>query len=576
MVTLIKQIIPPLTKSLTATLKSTLLMLLLALSLPVLAKGITVETERQTVEFGDIITLNVTADFQVITGQLDLTLLEKDFEVLGSQRSNNIQMVNGDFQSSTSWLIQLLPKREGKLTIPPFEFDDIKSSAFELNVTPLQVQHSGTALQPFFLESTVDETNPYIQQQVIYTLRFYHQGRYVDGMLRPPKFEKVILEPLKEQAVYQKQIQGSNYTVYEWIYALYPQSSGEINIEPPMFNGRIQYAGRLKQVKEFAKEITLEVKPEPISFAQQTTNSWLPTKSLTLEQAWKQPNPDQIQVGDTLTQTITMNVQGLKASQLPNLGLPAKTEYKIYPEKPLESEQPSAVGINSVKTFKRSIIPTEAGDLTLPEQVIHWWNTDTDQLEKTVVPAKTFNVTAPIVNPQDPTDCVLPSQALTTTPTDDKTGLNKSVSTIWIGLSVLFGILWITTSVLFVRQKQRLDSLKEAKNRALIESETQTRQKQQASSNIETLCKLPPDALYPALKTWLKEQYQIQHFSELNSPKLQQLIQQLEASLYNQATPEASLSEQLAEALKQFQLDRPKQADLLKSKESKLATLYKR
>ena len=285
----------------------------------VFANSITVESDRQTVEFGDIVTLKITADFQVITGQLDLSKLDDQFEVLGSQRSNNLQMVNGDFKSSTTWLVRLLPKQEGQLLIPPFEFENVTSQPYAINVTPLKVQHSGTALQPYFLESSVDTADPYIQEQVIYTLRFYHQGRYVDGMIRPPKFDKMMLETLKDQAVYQKQILGKNFTVYEWVYALYPQSSGKIVIDPPMFNGRIQYAGQLRSVKEFAKAIELDVQIEPPSFAEQSNNSWMPTQSLTLTDEWTQPTGDVIRIGDTLTQTITMKVQGLKASQLLNL-----------------------------------------------------------------------------------------------------------------------------------------------------------------------------------------------------------------------------------------------------------------
>lgn len=570
--------------------KNTLLTLLLIVTAPVFAKTITVETERQTVEYGDIVTLNITADFQVITGQLDLTPLEAQFELLGTQRSNNIQLVNGDFQSSTSWLVQLLPKQEGELTIPPFEFEGIQSEPYTLTVKPLQVQHNGPALKPFFLESTVDEINPYIQQQVIYTLRFYHQGRYVDGMLRPPKFDKVMLEPLKEQAVYQKQIQGKNYTVYEWLYALFPQSSGEINIEPPLFNGRIQYAGQLRQVKEFAKAINLNVKAEPASYRERVAssgqNSWLPTQSLTLNESWKQPNTDEIQVGDTLTQTVSMSVAGLKINQLPNLTLPAQIEYKVYPDKPVDSEQASATGIRSVKTFNRSIIPTQPGTLTLPEQVVYWWNTNTNQLDKTVLPSKTLNVKAAVSAQQNQADCTLPSQDLTATPTGQSTGLQEGVSNVWVGLSLLFGLLAIAASVLFIRERAHVTALKNHIKAALTESEKQKEQAQQAWQDIDELCKLPPAELYPALKTWLKTRHKIQHFSELNQPHLQRLIQQLEAALYNRSTLDSSLPEQLAEALKQFELSRQtkraKPAGLLGSKpaknptESKLASLYKR
>lgn len=538
------------------------------------ANSITVESDRQTVEFGDIVTLKITADFQVITGQLDLSKLNDQFEVLGSQRSNNLQMVNGDFKSSTTWLVQLLPKQEGQLVIPPFEFENVTSQPYPLTVTPLKVQHSGTALQPYFLESSVDTADPYIQEQVIYTLRFYHQGRYVDGMIRPPKFDNLMLETLKDQAVYQKQILGKNFTVYEWVYALYPQSSGKIVIDPPMFNGRIQYAGQLRSIKEFAKAIELDVQVEPSSFSEQSSNSWLPTQSLSLTDEWTQPTGDSIRIGDTLTQTITMNVQGLKTNQLPNLTLPSQSNYKVYPEKPISQEQPSTTGINSLKQFKRSIIPTKAGSLTIPEQVVYWWNTQTNQIEQTILPAKTFGIKGDLVEQQNLVDCTLPSQSLTATPGDGADGLKGSVSSVWPWLTALFAALWLATTAVFIRQKRQPKVA--AMDPQQIAEENAQRQTQQAWSDIDSLCQLPPQTLYPELKKWLKKQYQIQHFSELNNPQLQTLIQQLEASLYSESPLDNQVIKQLAEALKTLEQTNPAGLSKSKQADSKLATLYKR
>ncbi len=533
------------------------------------SKTVTVETDRQTVEFGDIVTLKITADFQVTTGQLDLTQLKDQFEVLGTQRSNNIQMVNGNFQSSTSWIIQLLPQQQGELIIPPFVLENVKSQPYSLKVTPIQVQHKGTSLRPFFLESSIDQPKPYIQQQVIYTLRFYHQGRYVDGLIRPPKFEKMLIEELKEQSVYQKKIQGKSYTVYEWIYALYPQSSGQIKIDPPMFNGRIQYAGRLKQVKEFAKGITLAVKAEPSSFDKESSNSWLPAKSVTLTENWTQPVTDKIRIGDTLTQVVTMNVIGQKANQLPNLKLLSQLNYKVYPEKPNSAETKTASGINSVKQFKRSIIVTKAGSITLPEQVLYWWNTQTNKLEKTTLPAKTFEVEAALIEQQSLVDCTLPTHDLQATP-GGLQSIQGNVSSIWQWLSALFAVLWLATLAWLIKQRQQQHKRPQT---AMVNETVSISENSQAWSDLDSICELPAKALYPAIKQWLKNEYDIQHFGQLEDQPLQHLLQQLEAGLYSSAELDSQLTEQLCQQLKSLQ-----QTGLAKQQQSdsKLKSLYAR
>ncbi|MBD3777621.1 MAG: BatD family protein, partial [Thiotrichales bacterium] len=108
-------------------LKWLLTALTLLLSQTLWANSVTVQTDRQQVEMGDIVTLTIDADFQSRLGQPDLSALQDQFELLGSQRSSNIQIVNGDFQTSTRWLVQLLPKQAGELMIPPIDIDGVKS-----------------------------------------------------------------------------------------------------------------------------------------------------------------------------------------------------------------------------------------------------------------------------------------------------------------------------------------------------------------------------------------------------------------------------------------------------------------
>ncbi|MEA3404876.1 MAG: BatD family protein [Pseudomonadota bacterium] len=560
----------------TGLLKTVALSLLFAVSMAFSvhgwAKALSVETDRQTVEFGDIVTLKITADFQVTSDQLNLDKLKDQFDVLGTQRSNNIQMVNGNFQSSTSWIIQLLPQQEGELIIPPFELENIKSQPYSITVTPIKVEHQGSALRPFFLESGIDQDKPYIQEQVIYTLRFYHQGRYVDGLIRPPKFDKMLVEELKEQSVYQKKIQGKSYTVYEWIYALYPQSSGQIHIDPPVFNGRIQYAGRLKQVKEFAKAISLNVQAEPANYSQQATNSWLPAKLVSLEEEWSLPTGPEIRVGDTLTQVVTMNVEGQKANQLPNIKLLSQTDFKVYPEKPASGESKSDRGIVSVKQFKRSIIATQAGTLTLPEQVVYWWNTQTNQLDKTVLPAKTFQIEAAMIEQQNLVDCTLPTHDLKATPNDGLKMTEGSVSSIWQWLTALFAVLWLATLGIWYKQKQQTST---SVMTTTEEVETAAEKSQQAWSSLDLMAKLPVNELYPAIKQWLKTEHQITHFSQLNQPELQSLIQQIEASLYHESELDNQTIQSLIEQLKRYHQQQSGESQS-KAKDSKLSNLYAR
>jgi hypothetical protein len=526
------------------TLLTTLACMLLSVSLPLWANSVTVQTDRQQVEMGDIVTLTIDADFQSRLGQPDLSALQDQFELLGSQRSSNIQIVNGDFQTSTRWLVQLLPKQAGELMIPPIDIDGVKSQAYQLSVKPLASPLQQGALPPFFLKAEVSPPEPYVQQQVLYTLRFYYQGRYVDGAIRPPQFDNALVQLLRDGEVFNKQIQGQSYTVYEWIYALYPQKSGDLNVSTPSFNGRIQYQGRLKQIQENANDLTLKVKPVAADFTRQAHNAWLPAKRLALKQEWTLP--DEIHVGDSLTQTLTLQADGLMASQLPTLDFSVGDDFKVYPDQPSSDQKASPQGVMGAKQLKRALIPTQAGELHIPAQTFHWWNTQTDRLESITLEAKTLTVLPAKNNPAALTPQAANPLAAATQPSVPDTSADRGF---WPWLSAVFAALWLLTLGLWWQARRQGQNLAEAQQSNAQKSSKKT---QQAGSDLATLCVLPPQTLYAELKRWLQRQHRINAFSELQDAQLIESVRRLEAHLYHAQDWSETERTELCEALKAF------------------------
>lgn len=529
--------------SLYPPLKWLLSVLALLLSQSAWANSVTLEADRQQVEMGDIVTLTIDADFQSRLAQPDFSVLQDQFELLGSQRSSNIQIVNGDFKTRTRWLVQLLPKQAGELMIPPIDIDGVQTQPYSLNVKPLSAPLQG-ALPAFFLQADVSSNRPYVQQQVLYTLRFYYQGRYIDGAIRPPEFGNALVQLLRDGDVFNKQIQGQSYTVYEWVYALYPQQSGALNITTPSFNGRIQFQGRLKQLQETANALSLQVKPQTALFSEQARNAWLPAKRLALKQEWNLPN--QIHVGDSLTQTLTLQAEGLLASQLPTLDFSVGDNFKVYPDQPTSEQKVETSGVISAKQLKRALIATRAGQLTIPQQTFHWWNTQTDRLESIVLPAKTLTVLPAKNHPATLAPQAANPLVAATPPTIPDASSDKGL---WPWLSALFAVLWLLTLGLWWQARRQGQTLKEAQQHS---AQTSTEKTQQAGSDIATLCALPPQALYAELKRWLQRQHRIHAFSELQNNPLLDAIRRLEAHLYHAKDWSETERTELCEALKAF------------------------
>lgn len=558
-----------------------LLIVLLTLPLWVFAKNLDVFTDRQTVELGDIITLTIRADFQTRNSQLNLDNLKDQFEILGRQQSNQISIINGSFNSSTQWKITLLPKQEGDLIVPPLHIEGVQSAPYKIKVRPAP-KKSITTMGNYFLESSLNKQQAYVQEEVLYRLKFYFLGAF-QGNIRPPVFENSLTTTIKEQAVYGKNINGKNYTVYEWLYAFYPQKSGAIVIKGPIFSGIQQYRNRQKGVQEVAKDQTLAVLPEPIQKKANPNALWLPAKSLTLSETLANTQQKTLHIGDSLIRTLTLTATGLRTSQLPEIKTENQASFKVYSDQPVIEETLLDSGVRSVQQTKQTIIFTQAGKVTLPEQRLSWFNTETQTMETAVIKARQLTI-LPALNASANT----PSQPTQTPNTTVLSGMNNvtppivsretpETSFVWPLITSLLGFAWFITLILWRKQTQKLKAqLQQLETNDSPNRDSFTAPLKQTSTaafcNSSTMPE--PSEFYKQLKKYLKENHSIESLSDLENTDLKQGIYQLEEHLFSNAELPDGLLETLCKQLKEVaKYSPPSQKKGQKGKQ--LASLYK-
>lgn len=540
---------------------------------PAWSKTLVAQVDQIEIEMGDIISLRVVADFQNYSETPDFDSLKDQFEVLGTQRSSNMQIINGQYSSTTEWLAQLTPKKGGELRIPSFKVEDTRSAPITINV--VQAKAYGTKNSVTFIEAELNKTQAFVQEEVLYTLRFFHLGRLVDGSIRPPLFDSALVKQLKNQQTYQKRINGQIYDVFEWRYAFYPQHSGELTIEPQDFTGRLQLEGQIRSIHDFSPQLTITVNPKPDSFP--ANQSWLPASKVVLQESWQAANQLQsdLHVGDNLTRTLKLQVAGQLASQLPSLSFENQTGLQIYPDQAKTHEEATTDGYRSEKLFKMAIIPTQVGPITLPEITLNWWNTTTNSLETLTLPAKTLDVlpslNAAIPLAQAPVVSSLPSALPTDTVSDSpalRSLTNSSIAYPIIGL----GVLSLIALAGWLLQWRTTQQLKRQLTQLNLSNLNETHQS--ASSGIENpnpaLCAQPqtPDAFYRQLHQHLKTQPDWQ-----NNPILLEQVTQLKTHLFK--TPDNPLPKhwqnELCEQLKRLS---PKTSAKNPKMAPQLQTLY--
>ena len=95
--------------------------------------AVTSQVDRKNLQQGEtfLLVLNITGSD---ASSIDLSPLEKDFEVLGRNHRSNTSIINGDLKRSTKLLITLAPKASGTLEVPVLTVAGEQSQPITINV----------------------------------------------------------------------------------------------------------------------------------------------------------------------------------------------------------------------------------------------------------------------------------------------------------------------------------------------------------------------------------------------------------------------------------------------------------
>lgn len=480
---------------LTAHYKLFIAIFLLLVGMNAFAANFVASTDRSSIVEGETFNLLLTLSDLKTSGSPNLSELEKHFEILGEQQTEQISMVGGLNKRSIQWIITLLPKQNGKLSIPSIRLGPYQSQPVTINVLAAKNTNDAGPARNVFLESSANPKYPYVQSQVIYTVKLFFSVNLANAALSDPQASDAIVTRLGNDINYQVKRNGRYYQVIERRYAIFPQKSGTLDIQPPTLTGIIQdtapdsQLGALfnvsgRPIRLLAPAVAINTRSKPAN-AQQ--NWWLPAERVTINEDWSS-SPPSFRVGEPITRTITIQATGLTAAQLPQI-MPAKLAgFKLYPNQPELRTHTSGDNIRGQRIEKIAMIPLHEGKLTLPPVTLHWWNTITNKPATTTLPGKTITVLPALTRPA--TTNSASSTATTVTETSNSTftptkrgffaHLRQQQSIYWFSLSSIFAILWLFTVAAWWRlhkiiqgrdaaakqtRKQRLENLRSAQKR---------------------------------------------------------------------------------------------------------------
>lgn len=478
-------------------------LLLFAWSSVSLAATATVDRNPVSINEDFRLTVEVSGD---ANSDPDFSVLDKDFEVLGSSQGQQFQFINGQSSHTRQWTLTLMAKNTGELTIPPITVGQEKTEAIGLQVLPADAVNSRSDTAQagqqnnLMIEVVSSAEEVYVNSQFILSVRIMSRIPIVAAELSNPEPAgvPVIMDVIGEDRNYTTTVNGQRYEVVERSYAISPQEAGGLSIPPLLFQARVQTRSsdpfdifsRGNDIRRMRSEpVQVKVLPAPDMPAGQY---WLPVEQLTLAQAWSE-DAKTMEVGQPVTRTVSMIAVGIGDKQLPDFPEATIPGVGIYPDR---AELTSRVGKNGVTSSKRqdiTYIPSRPGNYALPTIEIPWWDTVEKQWKTASLPGKTITVAAAAGKPASTPAAQQVSLDNDAGPEQEATGgptlalSSQSVAMIdnpFFWTTIFFAAAWLATVFMAMRRRTpRAQDTQAQKNVSAIRPKVSVSRIRQAYEN---------------------------------------------------------------------------------------------
>ncbi len=425
-----------------------------------MAESATASLDRSITSWGESVLLQIRVDGSADKDP-DLSVLKNDFDILNQSQSSNYSLINGHMSRSKSWTINLMPKRKGNLVIPAISLGNVSTQPLHLQVLAEQSSQSGLAEpKDIYLEVSANSQDVYVQAEVLLTVKLFRAVNLVQAQLTEVDVPHAIIKKMGDDKNYETVRDQRRFIVTERRYAVFPEQSGVLHVPALQFTGQVvsqrsmfNQAGRTLRIT--SKPLDIMVEPTPKIWSQ--GQPWLPAKSVTIREIPTDAEAH-LKVGEPFTRTIEIRAEGLTAEQLPPIFTHSSLAgFKLYPDKPELSTELGEHGLVGIRREKVAMIPTQAGDVSLPAIAIVWWNTATQTVHKsevlqrmiTVLPADNQPVATPsAVVPSLSQSTAKPAQSMPPIAAEQHDDGQVNL-VLWQALTAFFVIAWIMTLLLW-------------------------------------------------------------------------------------------------------------------------------
>ena len=401
------------------------------------------------------------------TESLDLSPLERDFEVLGTSTNSMMHFANGQMQSWVEYRINLRPKRTGQLQVPSLSMHGQSSPPLQLHVRPLAPSARDAIDRMLFFTLDISPKPVYVQAQAVLTRRLHYSSgvQFHSDFPGAPEIPDAVVLPLGEPVSRPEVRDGEPYMVLEQRYAIFPERSGQLRIPEAAVASSVQFQsnGRLRRasVRASAPETLIEVLPIPPAYP--ADQPWLPAREVTIQDVWE-PSDATLNLGEAARRTLQVRAVGNTGSSIPPLeaALP-EAFFKQYPEPVALNDASAPPQLIGSREQAYSVIPARRGTALLPELRLTWWDTANRQVRIATAPARQVRIAGALPSGALAADAQAATDAQAAPPESPAHAMHpagepEAAYPIWLTALAAFGFAgWLATYLLMRRRgKDRL------------------------------------------------------------------------------------------------------------------------
>jgi len=311
--------------------------------------------------------------------------------------------IDGSVAWERYYVYSLIAEKPGIFEIPSAIVkvggENLKTEPFTVKVTDEKEEDDGKVV-PVFVTASIEPVEAYINQEIIYTLKFYRRVNVENETLDSPVFEGFVVESIEPELDYKEKVGKTDYYVHEKKLALFPLKTGNFVISPSKIICDVpvndKTFGDVSDISPFYKTENLErrtfssdiVSVKVVKLPEETMPPNF--KNLVGDYSVKvEVSKPTVKRGETTSVIITVSGKG-NINDIGEPDFPKIRDCKIYDEFPVVKLYKDGNVFSGEKIFKKIIFPLKTGKVKIPPASIVFLNPSKKRYE--TLRSKSFNI----------------------------------------------------------------------------------------------------------------------------------------------------------------------------------------